>query len=115
MPIPESQLGTWSHQGSVTQSKDTYTTIKRALEAPEVPYAGRSFESFLQGSYGNDTNVYADSDVDIVMKLNSTFYKDLSRQRESNSTPSARSLFRSRAALQALGGDPGKSARSGQS
>ena len=77
MAIPESQLDTWSKQGSVTQSAQTYGTIKAALEDSSAAYAGRSFTIFLQGSYGNDTNVYADSDVDIVMCLDSTFYQDI--------------------------------------
>lgn len=79
MPIPEAQLDTWSKQGSVTQSKNTYLTIKNALEARDTGHADKNCESFLQGSYGNDTNAYADSDVDIVMKSNSTFYRDISR------------------------------------
>src|SRR5690606_22311492 len=33
---------------------------------------------FLQGSYGNDTNIYSDSDVDVVIRLDDTFYKDIS-------------------------------------
>lgn len=37
-----------------------------------------SYNVFLQGSYGNDTNVYAESDVDIVIKLCSTFKSDTS-------------------------------------
>jgi hypothetical protein len=77
MSIPETQLDTWSSLGSVTQSRDTYATIKRALESSDAPYTGESFVSFLQGSYGNDTNIYADSDVDTVIRLDSTFYTDL--------------------------------------
>jgi hypothetical protein len=79
MSIPESQLDTWSKLGSVTQSRDTYATIKRALEAGDAPYAAKSYDTFLQGSYGNDTNIYADSDVDVVMRLDSVYYTDLSR------------------------------------
>jgi len=67
MPIPESQLETWSKPGSVAQSRDTYATIKRALENTNATYASRNFEVFLQGSYGNDTNIFAESDVDVVM------------------------------------------------
>jgi hypothetical protein len=38
----------------------------------------RRIDSFLQGSYGNDTNVYgADSDVDIVLRTTSFFYYNL--------------------------------------
>ena len=37
------------------------------------------FSISLQGSYGNDTNVWKDSDVDIIIRLNQSFYSDLSR------------------------------------
>ncbi len=77
MPIPESQLETWSHQGSITQSSKTYNAIKSVLEASTTPYAGKSFKVFLQGSYGNDTNIYAESDVDIVIRLDDCFQSDL--------------------------------------
>lgn len=77
MPIPESQLETWSHQGSITQSSNTYNSIKNVLEASTTPYAGKSFKVFLQGSYGNDTNIYAESDVDIVIRLDECFFSDL--------------------------------------
>ena len=39
----------------------------------------RDAEVFLQGSYKNDTNVYGDSDVDIVLCHTGAFYRDLSR------------------------------------
>lgn len=82
MPIPESQLDTWSALGSVTQSKNTYSSVKGVLESPNSPYYQRSFDSFLQGSYGNDTNIYADSDVDVVLRLNSTFQFDIEQLTE---------------------------------
>jgi hypothetical protein len=78
MAIPESQLETWSHQGSIQQSKATGDTIRTVLENGLAPYANQSYTAFLQGSYANDTNIFADSDVDIVMRLNSTYYYDLS-------------------------------------
>jgi Nucleotidyltransferase domain len=77
MSIPQSQLETWSHQGSVTQSKTTYAIVKNALEANGSAYADKSYKVFLQGSYANDTNVYAESDVDVVVELESVFYYDL--------------------------------------
>jgi tRNA nucleotidyltransferase (CCA-adding enzyme) len=77
MPIPESQLETWSHQGSITQSSNTYNSIKNVLEASTTPYADKNFKVFLQGSYGNDTNIYAESDVDIVIRLDDCFHSDL--------------------------------------
>jgi len=78
MAIPESQLETWSHQGSVSQSAGTYATIKNALESADAKYTNRDFEVFLQGSYGNTTNIYAESDVDIVIRYDGAFHHDLS-------------------------------------
>lgn len=34
---------------------------------------------YLQGSYRNDTNIRGDSDIDVVVELNATFSRDLSR------------------------------------
>lgn len=82
MPIPESQLETWSHQGSVAQSSDTYNAIKNVLEASTTPYSGKNFKVFLQGSYGNDTNIYAESDVDIVIRLDDCWQSDLTQLTE---------------------------------
>jgi hypothetical protein len=84
MAIPESQLETWSHQGSVAQSSATYQTIRSALVANDSGYADKSFEVFLQGSYGNDTNIYAESDVDVVIRLDSTFRYDADRLTETD-------------------------------
>ena len=77
MAISENQLDTWSHQGSITQSKETYATIRRALEDVSAAYSQKDYSMFLQGSYGNDTNIWADSDVDVVMKLESTYQYDI--------------------------------------
>ena len=77
MAIPETQLETWSRQGSVTQSSTTYATIKRSLEAGDTNYASKAFAVFLQGSYGNDTNIYAESDVDVVIRLDSIYHYDV--------------------------------------
>lgn len=78
MAIPEAQFDTWSHQGSITQSSNTYNSIKGVLEAEDTPYSKKNYKVFLQGSYGNDTNIYSESDVDIVIKLNDCFQHDLS-------------------------------------
>lgn len=86
MPIPEAQLETWSAQGSVAQSKATYGTMRNVLEEATAPYRSRSFDIFLQGSYGNDTNIYADSDVDVVMMLTSVYYDDLDQLPEDDKT-----------------------------
>jgi len=78
MPIPEEQLDTWSHQGAVQGSCDTYNAVRAALESQKAVYKDKTFEVFLQGSYGNDTNIYAESDVDTVMRLDSIWRSDLS-------------------------------------
>lgn len=77
MAIPDAQLGTWAHQGAVTGSASTYATIKGALVAESANYSSRDFDVFLQGSYGNDTNIYAESDVDVVICYHGAYYKDL--------------------------------------
>lgn len=79
MGISEAQLKSWSHQGAMQTSRDTYATIKRALESSKARYANRNFEIFLQGSYGNDTNIYAESDVDIVICCSDAFYHNLEK------------------------------------
>ncbi len=61
----------------MAQSCATYNTIKNVLEARVTPYSSKTYSVFLQGSYGNDTNVYAESDVDIVIKLDDCWQKDL--------------------------------------
>jgi len=90
MAIPESHLDTWAKQGSVTQSSTTYATIKGALEATSANYAAKNFEVFLQGSYGNDTNIYAESDVDVVIRLDSIFHYNLD-----DLTPTEKAAFES--------------------
>ena len=78
MPIPESQLETWSHQGAVTTAKQTHESIRKALDSYTWPTEVSKPEVYLQGSYKNTTNIRGDSDVDVVAQLNSTFQSDLS-------------------------------------
>lgn len=80
MAIPESQLETWSNQGAVTTSSGVYNSVQTALRANNSPIYNRlgDIEIYLQGSYGNTTNIYAESDVDIVVQYNKTFHRDIS-------------------------------------
>jgi hypothetical protein len=78
MAIPEAQLETWSHQGPTAQFTSTYENIRNVLFDRDSPYSNRSFSVFLQGSYKNDTNVYGDSDVDVVICTDSIYYSDTS-------------------------------------
>lgn len=86
MAIPEIQLETWAKQGSVTQSSTTYATAKNALESNDAGYARKDYKIFLQGSYCNDTNIWSESDVDIVMRLDSTFQYDITGLSETERT-----------------------------
>ncbi|MCY4558117.1 MAG: nucleotidyltransferase [Chloroflexi bacterium] len=83
MAIPEAQLDTWSHQGSVKQSSTTYATVRSALVAEGTAYSNKETKVFLQGSYGNATNIYAESDVDIVIVLRDCWRSDLTKLSES--------------------------------
>jgi hypothetical protein len=76
MPIPESQLEVWSHQGAVTTARQTHESIRTALSRYQFSQ-GVSYEVYLQGSYKNTTNIRSDSDVDVVVELDSTFYHNL--------------------------------------
>ena len=41
--------------------------------------SGKSIDIYLQGSYANSTNIKVDSDIDVVVQLNSTFHRDISK------------------------------------
>lgn len=77
MTIPEQQLDTWANQGASASSASTYDTIRTCIE-------GGSWKSdvfyniYLQGSYKNSTNIYGNSDVDIIVEFTSIFYSDTS-------------------------------------
>jgi len=92
MAIPESQLDIWSKVGAVKTSKDTADDIKAILKSASALYANRTgVDVFLQGSYGNDTNIRdVDSDVDIVMCMESTCTSDIDRL-----TPQERAAYSS--------------------
>src|SRR5438128_11790793 len=76
MAIPLSQLNTSSHQGAVTTSSDAYASIQRALCAASATSQVRAAQIFLQGSYANTTNIYGDSDVDVVVLYKTVFHYD---------------------------------------
>jgi hypothetical protein len=73
MTISEAQLERWSHQGAVTTSANTYQLIRNTLLSSTSPIKDKDLDICLQGSYKNDTNIRGDSDVDVVVQLNSIF------------------------------------------
>ncbi|WP_271394145.1 nucleotidyltransferase domain-containing protein [Aequorivita sinensis] len=72
MPIIESQLSTWANQGSIKMSSKTYESVKNCIDSinwkPDITY-----DIYLQGSYKNSTNIYGNSDVDIVVEFTKIF------------------------------------------
>ena len=78
MAIAEEQLETWSHQGKTGQFTDTYNSIRENLLDASALYPLKNVDIHLQGSYCNHTNVWADSDVDIVLCHTGAFYYDIS-------------------------------------
>lgn len=82
MGIPEVQLDTWAKQGSIQGSSQTYNLVKETLEEDGTPYQGKDYEVFLQGSYGNHTNIFAESDVDVIIALSNCWQSDLERLSE---------------------------------
>lgn len=78
MGIAEGQLETWSQPGKTAQFTDTYNSIRGNLLDASAPYPVKNVDVHLQGSYGNNTNVWADSDVDIVLCHTGAFYYDIS-------------------------------------
>jgi hypothetical protein len=79
MTISAEQLSTWSKQGPTAQFIGTYETLQEVLNDRSSSFRKRDFTIFLQGSYKNYTNVYGDSDVDAIIRLNDVFYADLTQ------------------------------------
>ena len=77
MAVPEIQLSTWANQGSITTSSKTYESIKNCIDGINWN-ADISYDIYLQGSYKNSTNIYGNSDVDIVVEFQSSFFSDTS-------------------------------------
>lgn len=78
MSISEEQLQTWTNAPSSVKSKFTHEEVRKALEKSDA-LKYRSYDVYLQGSYANSTNTKVDSDVDVVVQLNSTYSPDVSQ------------------------------------
>jgi len=72
MVISNKQLETWAHQGSITASKSSHESIRACLSKYYFP-EGVTYDDYLQGSYRNSTNIFGDSDVDLVVELTSAY------------------------------------------
>ena len=70
MPIPESQLERWAEPQQTRKAQYTHKVIREAIK--NYDYSRKyEFEDYLQGSYATHTNIWADTDVDIIVQLNS--------------------------------------------
>lgn len=80
MSIPSSQIDTWLKQGPVASSSTTYQSVRNALRHEDSPIAERiangSILIDLQGSYAHDTNIYGDSDVDVIVHHTGAFHSN---------------------------------------
>lgn len=76
MTIPSSQLETWSHLPSAAQSAAAYESARTALANAKLA-SKFDYEVYLQGSYANSTNIRSDSDIDVVIELESIFRHSL--------------------------------------
>ena len=81
MAIPESQLKTWANQGATTTSASTHKTVENCIKGHNWK-ADVKFVTYLQGSYPNYTNIYGNSDVDLIVEFRSIFSKNLSKLSE---------------------------------
>jgi hypothetical protein len=72
--IPASQLETWANRSQTDTAVNAHTRIRDSLRASASPIRIIDFSDYLQGSYRNSTNIWRDSDVDIVVQLNTAFF-----------------------------------------
>lgn len=79
MAITDQQINAWTAQGATQQSSQTYSAVKTALDTFRGWESGTDKEVYLQGSYGNQTNIRGNSDVDVVIELSSTFMPETSK------------------------------------
>jgi hypothetical protein len=79
MVIKNSQLEIWSHQGATATPKALREKIESVLRGDNSKITNRNAVGiYLQGSYRNSTNIFGNSDVDIVVQTNNVFYSDTS-------------------------------------
>ncbi len=72
MALSAEQISKWSQRGDPIHAWYSYQMVRGSLT--EGRLAGMSWSVYPQGSYANKTNISADSDVDLVIALTSSFY-----------------------------------------
>ncbi len=78
MAVTEDQLARWARGPSQTENERCETTVRRITDALRSELGSR-VSVFAQGSYRNSTNVRQDSDVDVVVRYDSSYFSDTSQ------------------------------------
>jgi hypothetical protein len=86
LAIPENQLEVWANPASQAKFIDAHESIRNVLEKYNWPSGKPTYDVYLQGSYKNSTTTRKNSDVDLVVQLNSSFKQDLSKLSEYEKT-----------------------------
>lgn len=77
-PLSESTLSTLAAPPGDAKAQEAYKQVKDALDS-YTNISHRRVDTYLQGSYRNRTHIKADSDVDVVAELQSTFYYNVDK------------------------------------
>jgi len=75
MAVTEDQLTRWAQGPSTAEDERCATAIRRITDALR-PQLGDRVTVFLQGSYKNRTNIRQDSDVDIAVRDDRSYFAD---------------------------------------
>jgi hypothetical protein len=77
MTLSGTQITDWSERGDAIHAWYSYQMVRDTLAAARLE--DLSYGIYPQGSYANKTNIVADSDVDLVIALRSSFYPNKER------------------------------------
>jgi hypothetical protein len=72
MTLPGEKITEWSERGDAIHAWYSYQMVRDTLAGARLE--DLSYGIYPQGSYANKTNIVADSDVDLVIALRSSFY-----------------------------------------
>lgn len=70
------KLKEYSKQGDTKKFTDTYNELKSFFQS-KIDKEKYGLDIYLQGSYGNNTNIEDESDVDIVIEMNKVYYYNI--------------------------------------
>lgn len=81
--MKNNKLKEYSKQGDTKKFTDTYNELKTFFES-KIDYKKYHPKIYLQGSYGNNTNIEDESDVDIVIEMTTAYYYNINSLSEDN-------------------------------